>query len=762
MDEIVQEFLVESYENLEQLDRDLVTLEQQPDDSEILSRVFRTIHTIKGTCGFLGYSKLESVTHVGESLLARLREGELVLDPDIANTLLAMTDAVRQILSSIESVGDEGPGDYHSVIEALTAVQTTEAADIAASAAAAPKRRSTARKSAPRTEAAIETQTGSPPAAAEIEGPESTGGRIPETTIPAAIDESHLAPDGKRSRSSVAESTIRVDVALLDTLMDLVGELVLARNQVLQLGEVKSESGFTATSQRLNLVTSELQEGVMKTRLQPIGNLWQKLPRIVRDVSAVSGKKVHLELEGNDTELDKSIVEAIADPITHLVRNAIDHGIETTDERLSRGKPGAGTLSMRAYHEGGQVNIEVADDGAGINAARLKTRALENGVATPEQVARMSDGDALQLIFLPGFSTSSTVTNLSGRGVGMDVVKTNIEAIGGTVDVHSAVGVGTTFRLKIPLTLAIIPALVVVCRGQRYAIPQVNLLELVRADNRERGIEMIHGTPVYRLRGKLLPLVHLDQELALATSGELETGPTTNIVVLQADDKQFGLIVDKIADTQEIVVKGLGRQFKHVPIFAGATILGDGKVALILDVLGLGQRARVVSERSEHGLIEERSHDEERAAQGGEQLLVFTLDGEGRLAVPLSAVARLEEFPRELIEHSSNRDVVQYRDDILPLIHLDQVIPGGGDLAGPATKSLQVIVHITPGGHSVGLVVGGIVDIAEGQASVDAHDGAAGICGTSVVQGRVTDIVDVEEIVRRAAPSLVDNPVGVS
>lgn len=762
LDEIVQEFLVESYENLDQLDRDLVTLEQHPNDIETLSNVFRTVHTIKGTCGFLGFSKLESVSHVGESLLSRLRDGELVLDPDITSTLLAMVDAIREILASIESTGQEEEYDYSSLIEALTAVQdVAQEAGVQKPPVPKPAAKKASKKVS-KINPVIDGGTPLEPLKAQIAGPpEAVEHPVTEAVISEVLVEAeaeHLAPDGRGTRTSVVDTTIRVDVSLLDKLMDLVGELVLARNQVVQLADTKDDPGFNTTSQRLNLVTTELQEGVMKTRLQPIGNLWQKLPRVIRDVAAACDKQVRLDLEGSETELDKSIIEAIADPLTHLVRNAIDHGIESPDDRTAKGKPKMGVLSMRAFHEGGQVNIEIADDGAGIDTEALKARALERSLITPEQATRMQESDLLHLIFLPGFSTADKVTNLSGRGVGMDVVKTNIEAIGGTVDIQSVVGRGTTFKVKIPLTLAIIPALVVLCRGERYAIPQVNLLELVRVDGTERGVEMIHGTPVYRLRDKLLPLVYLDQELRLDTESSDGAG-NVNIVVLQADEKQFGLVVDSIADTQEIVVKPLGRQLKQTPVFAGATILGDGRVALILDVLGLGQRARVISGRAEHELIEQLAV-EETLRERSEQLLVFAINDDSRMAIPLGMVARLEEFLPESIEWSNDREVVQYRDDILPLIRLADLLPNVEHAQTDSKDKLQVIVHSAPSGRSAGLVVSRIVDIAETILDLDPRARARGIMGSTVIQGHVTDILDTGEIIEAALPRFYEERVG--
>ena len=540
-------------------------------------------------------------------------------------------------------------------------------------------------------------------------------------------------------------------MGLLDRLMTLVGELVLARNQMLQFAATQQDAALQQVSQRLNLITSELQESVMKTRMQPIGNIWKALPRVARDVSLACGKTVHVELLGEETELDKTILEAIKDPLTHLVRNAIDHGIETTDVRQARGKPAAGRLLLRAFHEGGQVNLEIADDGGGIDSDRVKRKALERGLLTAERATHLGDRELLQLVFLPGFSTAEQVTTVSGRGVGMDVVKTNIERIGGTVDLQSRPGQGTSIKVKIPLTLAIIPALIVTSSGDRYAIPQVNLLELVRleGDAARRGIERLHGTPVYRLRGNLLPLVHLDRALQVADGAESPGTEVVNIVVLQADDRPFGLVVDRINDTQEIVVKPLGPQLKGLPLFAGATIMGDGRVALILDVLGLAQRARVVPEGRSRPPAD-RPVAPAPAPDERQTLLLCELEAGRRVALPLSLVTRLEEVPRATVENASGQEVAQCRGRILPLVRLNRAIPGGTGLDDARTDMLQVVVCADQG-RNVGLVVDRILDIVETVAEVQETGTAVGVRGATVIGGRVTGLLDVPAFFTRGS-----------
>ncbi|WP_157042062.1 chemotaxis protein CheW [Nitriliruptor alkaliphilus] len=758
LDEIVGEFLVESYENLDRYDEDLLALERDPTDVEVLSSIFRTVHTIKGTCGFFGFERLQSVAHVAENLLGRLREGDLVVTGEIASALLATGDAVRAMLADIEATGEEGPSEHGDLVATLERLHAGEAV-APTDETAAPTDEPVAAGDARLGEllvgagAADDSQVHLALHQQEL-GDERPIGEIlvGQGEVPPAEVDSALA--NQAAARSLSDSSIRVDVGLLDELMNLVGELVLARNQIVQLVTQEQDSGFANASQRLNLITTELQEGVMKTRMQPIGNVWGKLPRVVRDLSLSIGKQVDLVMEGQETELDKTIIEAIKDPLTHLVRNAVDHGIETAEARTAAGKSATGRLVLRAFHEGGQVNIEIADDGAGIDVARIKAKALDKGVITATQAAEMGDHEALQLIFEAGLSTAKEVTNVSGRGVGMDVVRTNIERIGGAVDVQTEVGVGTTFKVKIPLTLAIIPALVVTSRGERYAIPQLSLLELVRLEGEQAraGIELIHGTPVHRLRGRLLPIVGLRDELGQPAADDDEGGrDVINIVVLQADGQQFGLVVDEINDTQEIVVKPLGSHLKDTTIFAGATIMGDGRVSLILDVLGIAQRARVVTGARDRSA----GHDDaEQADTTGDDrstlLLVGLRDSDGaderRAAITLADVARLEEFEADTIEWAGSQEVVQYRGEILPLVRLAQTLGFGGWAGDGEPQPINVVVqHVA--GRDVGLVVSSILDIVEER--IDLGDGSTshGILGSAVIQGRVTDVIDTHAVI---------------
>lgn len=855
MNEVLREFLLETHENLALLDSDLVTLEQKPTDKQTLAQVFRTLHSVKGTAGFIGLPKLQQVAHSAESLLSRLRDGELRFNQPIATALLKTVDAIREMLASIENNGAEGDGDYSAVIAEVDRLRLggeaeptpAPAAPVAppalssspkptlspeveswptlapppppknqpaseppvshaASAATTshfesplpprsespPPRIDTPQPSviprpaaAPPTSSSAKTELAERPAPpampvppARIDpsartvalAPESPTSEPPQAEptpaplvpiieVPAPISQTPSPPaPGEPSEpraTGLTDSNIRVDVGLLDKMMTLVGELVLSRNQIMQFGISSEDPAFHGAVQQLNLLTTELQTSVMKTRMQPIGNVWSKFPRIVRDLAVACQKKVRFEMEGQETELDKTLIEAIRDPLTHMVRNAVDHGIETPDVRRSRGKPEEGRLRLVAFHEGGKVIIEMIDDGGGINAQRVRDKAIQNKLITPQDASRLSHAEILRLIFLPGFSTAEKVTQFSGRGVGMDVVRTSIEKIGGTVEIESVEGQGTTIRMKIPLTLAIVPALVCSTAGERYAIPQSALLELVRldAERASRGIEWMHGTPVFRLRGTLLPLAFLDELLAVPSRRKPEHD--LFIVVLQADDRSFGLVVDGIRDTEEIVVKPLQKQLKGIPAFAGATIMGDGRVALILDVMGIAQRTGLVSQAKSKSMMQGEQAANEKTSDG-EPLLIFSPLGGGQMAIPLSLVARLEELPRTTLERMGDSQVVQYRNEILPLIDvsrsLDQLAHGKPTLGtstsdGALSETVPVVVCARDG-KSVGLIVRNIVDIVNESIVTQVAASRPGVRFAAVIQGKVTEFIDVDAVTR--------------
>ena len=741
MDEIVQEFLVESHENLDQLDRDLVALEKDPTSRDLLSSIFRTIHTIKGTSGFLAFGSLESVTHVGENLLARLRDGKMAMTPETTDVLLAMVDAVRELLGSIETSGTEGDVDVSVVVG-----RVSDLLDGQATPAPTPLA-DLVPELAP--DLAADVPAATVPEVAVDLAPVAGAGPAEPVVAPVAppVEVSEDAP----ARRNVADSSIRVDVDLLDSLMRLVGELVLTRNQIVRQASEQEGVDLARSAQRLNLIATELQEGVMKTRMQPIDHLWSKLPRVVRDLGASCGTSVTLTMVGRETELDRSLLESVKDPLTHLVRNAVDHGLESPDDRVAAGKPAEGVLTLRAYHEGGQVVVEVCDDGAGIDPDRIAAKAVDKGLRTSAQIAQMAPAEILQLIFLPGFSTAAAVTNVSGRGVGMDVVKTNIESIGGAIEVESVLGRGTTCRLRIPLTLAIVPALTVECAGDRYAIPQVSLLELVAldADRAATAVEDVNGAAVYRLRGTLLPLVRLTD--VLGVESERSDGHVL-IAVLDAEGKRFGLVIDRVLSTEEIVVKPLSSRLKSLGTYSGATILGDGRVALILDVQALARRA-LTAEALERTGADASTH-EQRGGREALRMLVAGVGGGRRVAIPLSSVTRLENIGSSSIEVVGSREVVQYRGAILPLLRLDRYLGATSERAG---DDLVVVVY-SAGERSVAIVVDEIVDIVEDETAAQSDIDDHGLLGSALIRDRIVEVLDVRAAILAADPRFYDLP----
>jgi two-component system, chemotaxis family, sensor kinase CheA len=757
--EIVGEFLMESHENLDQIDQDLVDLEQAPDSRDLISRIFRAIHTIKGTSGFLAFGRLEKLAHAGESLLSRLRDGVQPVTPNTITTLLATIDGVRALLAVIEETGNEGNIDVESIITAVHAQMNAPepAAPVGPAEPAevpipleeqrpAPVPVEGQRR--PLGEMLVQSGAANPADVGsalqqQLEGDERKLGTIlleEGKAQPAAVSEALQAQAPKRG---VADQAIRVDVDLLDGLMNLVGELVLARNQLVRGVLETGDSVLLRSAQRLGMITSELQAGIMKTRMQPIEHIWSKLPRVVRDLSTSLGKQVQLVMQGKDTELDRSLLEAVKDPLTHLVRNAVDHGIQKPATRIAAGKNPEGTLTLRAYHEGGHVAVEVADDGAGLDIDRISQKAVENGIIRADQIATMDKREIMALVFQPGFSTAEKVTNVSGRGVGMDVVKTNIERIGGNVSVDSTAGEGTVWRLNIPLTLAIIQALTVDCGDQRYVVPQVAVLELVFIDGQSTKIEYASGAPVYRLRGKLLPLVRLDRALGLDVGGD----QGVYIMVLQADGRRFGLVVDRVLNTEEVVVKALNSRFKDIGMYAGATILGDGKVGLILDVSSLARRSNLTADSERESVV---GNSRGAASIGTGERLLVTAVGERRVAIPLDAVTRLEEFPRDRIEHAGSREVVQYRGQILPLVRLSHLL--GAYSETEEADTISVVVY-SEGSRSVALVVDRIVDIAENSTTARRDAEEDGLVGTAVIQQRVTELLDVRRAILAADPN---------
>ncbi|HIJ37661.1 MAG TPA: hybrid sensor histidine kinase/response regulator, partial [Rhodospirillaceae bacterium] len=731
MDDLLSEFLTETGESLSTLDVELVKLEQNP-EPKILSNIFRLVHTIKGTCGFLGLPRLEHVAHAAENVLGKFRDGELSVTPAAVTLILASIDRIKMILGHIEQHEAEPEGDDKDLIGQLNA-HAEGKGPAAAAPPPPPPPPPQAEPEPPPVAAAPEP----PPAAAaepepepEPEVPASVPATQPQLPAKAAVPAAAANTEAPKE-SSVAQQTIRVNVELLENLMTLVSELVLTRNQLLQMVRGKDDSEFATPLQRLSHITSDLQEGVMKTRMQPIGNAWAKLPRIVRDLSVETGKKIDLQMIGAETELDRQVLELIKDPLTHMVRNSADHGLELLEERRRIGKPEVGKIVLNAFHEGGHIIIEISDDGKGLNIPRIRQKILSNALASEAELDQLSDQQVAQYIFRAGFSTAEKVTSVSGRGVGMDVVRTNIEKIGGTIELKTQTGKGTRFLIKIPLTLAIVSALIVECAGERFAIPQISVLELVRTTaNSEHGIEMINNAPVLRLRDRLLPLVSLRTLLKLG--GEEEERTETFIVVTQVAAYTFGIIVDRVFDTEEIVVKPVAPILRHISMFSGNTILGDGSVIMILDPNGIAGDTGELASSSQAAAAEavRDVRDEER-----QSLLVFRACGDDLKAVPLALVARLEEIEATSIEHSHGKPVVQYRGKLMPLVTIDGTFQ-------TRTEGLQPVLVFADRDRSMGLVVDEIVDIVEEELKVELSVDDPGLIGTAVVSGKATDIID--------------------
>ncbi|KZB73189.1 MULTISPECIES: chemotaxis protein CheW [Thalassospira] len=759
MDDLLSEFLTETSESLSTLDVELVKLEQNPNDPDILSNIFRLVHTIKGTCGFLGLPRLEAVAHAGENVLGKIRDGELVVTADAVTLVLESIDTIKYLLGELEQNEAEPDGNDAELIARLNHfADTGEIPGAAPAADAAPAAEEAAAEEVEMTDdeklqAAFDAAEYDPdfeipdePAAAAEPEPEAPA---KPTAPPAAAKSQEVAPAkkpaekakaeaprGETKESSVAAQTIRVNVELLENLMTLVSELVLTRNQLLQMVRGKDDSEFTVPLQRLSHITTDLQEGVMKTRMQPIGNAWAKLPRIVRDLALEMNKKIDLQMIGADTELDRQVLELIKDPLTHMVRNSADHGLEDIPGRREAGKPETGTVTLNAYHEGGHIIIEISDDGRGLNLERIKAKAISNGLTTESELEGMADQQIQQFIFKAGFSTAEKVTSVSGRGVGMDVVRTNIEKIGGTVELKSVEGRGSTFIIKIPLTLAIVSALIVESGGERFAIPQISVLELVRASNNsEHSIERIHDTPVLRLRNRLLPLVTLKRILGLDTSDATDDSLDEEafIVVAQVGTYSFGIIVDRVFDTEEIVVKPVAPILRDLSLFSGNTILGDGSVIMILDPNGIATRTGEITVGGSQGV--EGKAKQDASDRETTSMLVFRAGGNEVRAVPLALVARLEEIDVENIEHSNGRPLVQYRGKLMPLVFID----GNYQMKSEGRQPTLVFQDRE---RTMGLVVDEIVDIVDDVLNVELTADQDGLVGSAVIDGKATDLID--------------------
>ncbi|MGY4304603.1 two-component system chemotaxis sensor kinase CheA [Bradyrhizobium sp. USDA 4369] len=777
MDDLLREFLTETSESLDTVDNQLVRFEQEPNNAKILDNIFRLVHTIKGTCGFLGLPRLEALAHAAETLMGKFRDG-MPVTGEAVTLILTTIDRIKDLLAQLEANESEPEGEDRDLISELEAMVERGMAAMAAGAAAPPL--VPAAPAAPPAAPAVtqgslidqtlerplrpgevsldelerafrETAIEMPPAhekapepKAAAPAPKAEPAKV-ENKVEAKAEAKAEAPkkaarakanaDGEvHENDKVANQSIRVNVDTLEHLMTMVSELVLTRNQLLEIARRNEDTEFKVPLQRLSNVTAELQEGVMKTRMQPIGNAWQKLPRIVRDLATELGKQIELEMHGADTELDRQVLDLIKDPLTHMVRNSADHGLETPAERAAANKPDQGTIRLSAYHEGGHIIICIADNGRGLNTERIKAKAVANGLVTEAELEKMTEAQIHKFIFEPGFSTAAAVTSVSGRGVGMDVVRTNIDQIGGTIDIKSVAGEGSSVTIKIPLTLAIVSALIVEAGGDRFAIPQLAVVELVRARaNSEHRIERIKDTAVLRLRNKLLPLMHLKKLLKIddGSSTDPENG---FIVVTQVGNQTFGIVVDCVFHTEEIVVKPMSTKLRHIDMFSGNTILGDGAVIMIIDPNGIAKALGAAGSASQAVADEHAAHH----AVGGEQLtslLVFRAGTAHPKAVPLALVTRLEEIAADKIEISNGRYMVQYRDQLMPLVQMEGV--------SVQTTGSQPILVFADETRAMGLVVDEIIDIVEERLHIQVSGAKDGILGSAVIKGQATEVIDV-------------------
>lgn len=740
MDELLQDFLAETGENLETVDLELVRFEQEPGNESILRNIFRLVHTIKGTCGFLGLGRLEALAHAAETVMGQFRDGAHATQ-DAVTLILSTIDRIKEILADLGRAGQEPPGSDRDLIDALEllAHEIEDSALDRQVAAAAPGAAVLERELRPGEVSLDELER----AFRETEGPSPSG---PKATVPSspprhAMPAETVANDMSSDPKTAAAQTLRVNVGTLEHLMTMVSELVLTRNQLLEIARRENDSSYKAPLQRLSHITAELQDGVMKTRMQPIGNAWSKLPRIIRDLSGELDKKIDLVLDGADTELDRQVLELIKDPLTHMVRNSADHGIETVRQRRELGKPEHGTIRVSAFHEGGQITIEVKDDGKGLDLARIRRKAVDSGLVSESEADRLTDDQIARFIFHPGLSTAGKITSVSGRGVGMDVVKSNVDAIGGLIDIMTEAGKGTTISVKIPLTLAIVSALIVLSGNQRFAIPQSVVRELVRvkADS-EHQIEDINGAPVLRLRDRLLPVIAMSSLMGLSKTVASEGF----IVVTQVGSRQFGIMVDAVFHTEEIVVKPMSAKLRHVQMFSGNTILGDGAVVLIIDPNGISRMVGTVD--GETG--RDQAIEGLRAGMAADlvTMLIFRSGGTGFKAIPISVVTRLEEVDATKIEFSAGRAMLQYRGKLMP------VVPASDDIK-IRSEGMQPLIIFSDGERTMGMAVDSIVDIVDETLDIELSEVTdSDVIGSAVIRGRATDILDVAHFLPKAHP----------
>lgn len=709
MDEIVAEFVIESEENLDRIDQDLLALERHPTDEQLLAGIFRTWHTIKGTCGFLEFERLERVAHSAETLLTDIRSHRLAVDAFVISELLEAVDVVRTMLKSIRQTGTEGRVDPDEVIHKLTLLREGDPTLVGPPAAADDS----------------DTQ-GRIPRAPDIAGLR----RDPPTDpLPVSMEPAGTTIDTERG-AQLGESTLRVDIELVDRMLNTVGELVLARNHLLQTIGPDGDPEVLLASQKVGALSSELQDYVMAARMQPVRRLFSRVPRLARDVAVASGKQITVHLEGEETELDRALLDGLADPILHLVRNAVGHGIESPQARARAGKPAAGHLVLRAFHKDGLVMLELSDDGAGIDLESVRARAVQRGLISASEAQALDDPSAMNLLFLPGFSTATEVTTISGRGVGLDVVKTNIEELGGRVAISTEQGQGTVFSIALPLTLAIIPAVVVATARQRFVIPQANLVEVARLNDDSAGTRLheVVGARLFPFRGVFIPALSLARTLDVP-------GDEDHAVILHAEGRDFALIVESIVDIEEVVVKPLEVRLKNIDVYSAVTILGNGEIAMILDPAGLARR---ISSSSQRAVVPEPP--EAPVASKTKDFLIVE-SGEEAVGIPVPSIVRVEEIRPPQLEPSGTDFVFQSLGEMITV----REIVGSGDVHCSAEKRVVVIVEKdrVRTGLLADRVSLGVVGVEAGTISTDRAYLEAEIAGHAVVGNRVTTMLGI-------------------
>ncbi len=727
---LLAEFVTESREHLADVEGQLLEIEADGAniDVDLVNKVFRAIHSIKGAAGFMGLVRVNELAHALENVLGKMRTEELTPTSGIVDVMLKAADALSGLINDIENSNSVDVSDHITLLNDIFEGNQS---------------------SSSQADSREESTTQDAPVEAKDLAPEVAPKPVETSTPPETPVKEAVVPQRAPTAPQV-ESSIRVQVGVLDRLMNLAGELVLGRNQLLQTVNSTDGTSMQAVAARLDQVTSELQEAIMQTRMQPIGNVFNKFPRVVRDLSAKLGKQCNVVMEGGEVEVDKTIIEAIGDPLTHMVRNSVDHGIEMPETRMASNKEPSGTVTLRAYHQAGKVRIDICDDGGGIDTKRLKDKAVSKGIISNERAAQMSDRDAVWLIFHPGFSTAEKISDVSGRGVGMDVVRTNIEKIGGSVDIESTLGRGTSVQITLPLTLAIIPSMLIRSCKRRFAVPQVNIVELVRvrASEASQRISKVKGARVLRLRGSLLPLVDLDQALNFSGASEKDDAAgARQIVVVESGQFRYGLIVDEIDDSEEIVVKPLGRHLKSCSCLAGATILGDGHVAPILDVSGIAAKTDLRSHEQENS--NGNVHDEASLSNERQSLLMFTNAPSEQFAIPMSLISRIERIRTEQIDTVGGQELLQYRGTSLPLLNIEAYVKAQ---PRPEMDNVHVVVFQIHG-REVGLIAAELNDIREVATEIDGNTfREPGIAGSIVVDEKTIRIVDLYELAFSAHP----------